>query len=60
MSLASLSSLVLCLQVSLEPSQVKHLSGAPLLGRLLAHPQCIRLNWEGLSGINALAYYEKS
>jgi hypothetical protein len=39
---------------------VKHLSDAPLKGRLLALPTDIRLGWKGLPGINALAYYEKS
>ncbi len=39
LSLASLSSLVYCLWVKPEPTRVKHISGAPLLGRLpgLAH-----------------------
>jgi hypothetical protein len=36
LSLASLFSLVLCLKVGLEPPHVEHLSGAPLLGTLLA------------------------
>jgi hypothetical protein len=38
---------------------VKDLSGAPLLGRLLALHANIRLSWKGLPGTNALAYYEK-
>jgi hypothetical protein len=33
------------------------LSGAPLLGRLLASPTTIRLGWKGLPGTNTLAYY---
>jgi hypothetical protein len=33
-----------------------HLSGAPLLGRLLALPTNIRLGWKGLPVENALAY----
>ncbi len=37
----------------------KHLSGAPLLGRLLAFLTNIRLCWKYLPGTNALAYYEK-
>jgi hypothetical protein len=39
---------------------VKHLSDAPLKGRLLALPTNIRQGWKGLLGIYALAYYEKS
>jgi len=38
---------------------VKHLSGAPLYGRLLALLANIRLGWKRLPGTNALAYYEK-
>ncbi len=37
-----------------------HLSGAPLQGRLMVSPTNIRLDWKGLPGTNALAYYEKS
>ncbi len=37
---------------------LKHFSGAPLKGRLLALPSNIRLSWKGLPGKNALAYYE--
>jgi hypothetical protein len=36
---------------------MKHLSGSPLEGRLLALPTKIRLRWKGLPGINILAYY---
>jgi hypothetical protein len=36
---------------------MKHLSGAPLLGRLPGLPINIRLGWKGLQG-NTLAYYE--
>ncbi len=43
-----------------ERTQVKHLSDAPLKGRLLALPTNIRLGWKGLPGTNILAYYEKS
>ncbi len=43
LSLASLSSLVECLQVRPNPTRVKHLSGAPLKGRLLALPTNIRI-----------------
>jgi hypothetical protein len=39
---------------------MKHLSDAPLYGRLLALLTNIRLSWKGLAGTNALAYYEKS
>ncbi len=38
LSLASLSSLLSCLRVRLEPTQVRHISGTPLHGRLLASP----------------------
>jgi hypothetical protein len=60
LSLASLSSLVKCLQVRPEPTQVKHLLGAPLQVRLQALSTNIRLGRKGLPGTNALAYYEKS
>ncbi len=39
---------------------MKHLSGAPLYGKLLPLPTNIRLSWKALPGTNALAYYEKS
>jgi hypothetical protein len=39
---------------------VKHLSGAPLKGRLLASPTNIRLGWKGWPGSSTLAYYENS
>jgi hypothetical protein len=38
---------------------VKHLSGAPLKGRLLALPTNNVLGWKGLQGANALAYSRK-
>ena len=38
---------------------MKHLSDAPLLGRLLALPTNNRLGWKGLIGVNTLAYYKK-
>jgi hypothetical protein len=60
LSLESLSWLVYCLQARLDPTRVKHFSGAPLLGRLLASPTNIRLGWEGWKGTNALAYFEKA
>jgi hypothetical protein len=41
-----------------EPTQVKHLSNAPLQGSLLASPQNIRLDWKGLPGTNTIAFYE--
>ena len=41
-----------------EPTRVKHLSGAPLYGRLLASSTNIRLGWKSLPGTNTLAYYE--
>jgi hypothetical protein len=48
LSLASLSSLVYCLYVWLELSQVNYYSVAPLYDRLLAIFTNIRLYWEGL------------
>ncbi len=39
---------------------MKHLSGAPLNGKLLALPTNIRLDWKGLPFANAIAYYENS
>jgi len=38
-----------------EPTQVKHLSSAPLKGRPLSLPANIRLDWKGLPGTNTLA-----
>jgi hypothetical protein len=35
---------------------VKHLSGAPLWGRLLAPPTKTRLGWKGLAGTNTIFY----
>jgi hypothetical protein len=37
---------------------VKHLSGAPIQGRLLAVPTNIRLSWNCLPGTNTLAYHK--
>jgi hypothetical protein len=45
------------LQVRPVLTQV-YLTGAPLLGKLLALPKNIRLGWKGLSGTNTLAYYK--
>jgi hypothetical protein len=39
---------------------VKHFSGAPLKGGLLASPTNICSCWKGLPGTNTLAYYENS
>jgi hypothetical protein len=39
---------------------VKPLSSDPFLGRLLALPTYIRLDWKGLQLTNAVAHYEKS
>jgi hypothetical protein len=36
----------------------KHISGAPLLDRLLALPINIRLYWKGLAGTNTVVYYK--
>ncbi len=44
--------------MKLEPTRVKHLSGAPLKGRLLASPTNIRLGWISLPRTNTLAYYK--
>jgi hypothetical protein len=38
--------------LAIEPTRVKHLSGAPLYGRLLASPTNIRLGWKGKPGTN--------
>ncbi len=43
---------------TVEPKGMKHLSDAPLLGRLLALPTNIRLGWQYLLETNTLAYYE--
>ncbi len=43
-----------------EPTQVKHLSGAPLLGIILTLPTNIRLGCKGLLVTNTLAYYKHS
>ncbi len=48
------------LLVRQDPTQVKHLSGAPLKGRLMALSTNNRLGWNGLLGANTLAYYENS
>ncbi len=42
-----------------SPTQLKHLSRAPLYGRLLASPTNIRLGWRGVPRTNTLAYYGK-
>jgi hypothetical protein len=36
---------------------VRHLSGAPLNGRLLALPTNTKLGWKGFPETNTLAYY---
>ncbi len=46
------------LQVRPKHTRVKHLSGAPLQGRLLTLPTNLRLGLKGLPGTNILAYYE--
>ncbi len=48
------------LWVRQEPTQVKHLSSAPLSDRLLAVSTNNRLGWKCLQGANALAHYENS
>ncbi len=54
---SSLSRIVQCFQVRQEPTQVKHLLGAPLKGRLLALPTKNRLGQKGFPVANHLAYY---
>ncbi len=58
LSLASLFGLIKCLQVTLELTRVKHLSGVTLYNRLLSLHANIRLGQKGLSRLNILAYYE--
>jgi hypothetical protein len=58
LSLASVSSIVDCLLVKMEPILLNNLSDAPLLGKLLALPTNNRLGCRGLPGVKALAYYE--
>jgi hypothetical protein len=58
--LARLSSLVLCMWVRPDPTQVKYLSGAPLLGKLMALLSNIRLGCKIFPGTNALADYDNS
>jgi hypothetical protein len=43
----------------MEPTRVKHLLGAPLLGMLLALP-ANKLGWKGLPITNTLAYWARS
>jgi len=57
-SLESISSIGKCVHVRQEPTQVKHLSGAPLKGRFLSLPSNNRLGWKGLPGANTLAHYK--
>ncbi len=52
LSPASFSNKVICLRVRPESTRVKHLSGGPLQGGLLASTTNIRLGWKGLSGTN--------
>jgi hypothetical protein len=47
-------------QIRLEPTRMKFLSAAPILGRLVALLTNIRLGWKDLPGISTLAYYEPS
>ncbi len=48
--------LVKCLRVKLEPTQVEHLSLAPLWGRLMALRASIKQGWKDLLETNAIAY----
>jgi hypothetical protein len=50
--------LVYCFRVRQEPTQVKHLSGAPLKGRLLTLPTNIRPGRKGLLWTNTVAFYK--
>jgi hypothetical protein len=60
-SLASFfARIVWCLWVREESTKVKHLSGAPLQGKLLALPSNNELGWKGLPGANTLVYYKNS
>jgi hypothetical protein len=43
-----------------EPISVEPLSDTPLLGRLLALSEMIRLGWKDLTRTNTLAYYKHS
>jgi len=43
------------LRIRPEPTGVKHISGVPLLGTLLALTKNIRPDWKGLPGRNTLA-----
>jgi hypothetical protein len=54
--LIGLYSQVLCMQVMLEFTPVKHLSGAPLWGKHLAFLTNITLDWKSQPGKNTLAY----
>ncbi len=57
LSLESLFSLVLLIQIKQEPAQVKYFSGSLLCGRLLALlANNNRLVWKGLPGTNPLAF----
>jgi hypothetical protein len=51
----ALSMRILCLQ---RPTPLKPVSGALLLGRLLASPKNIRLGWKSLSGTSTKACYK--
>ncbi len=48
--MASLCSQVYYLEIRPEPTQVIHLSGAPVKGRVLAFTTNIRLGWKGFQG----------
>ncbi len=50
----------LTFEVGWEPTQMKHLSAAPLYGKLLALPRNIRLGWKSLPGTNTLAFNKYS
>jgi len=45
------------LRVKVEPTWVKHFSGAPLHGKLLGVPTKIKPGWQSLSVANTLPYY---
>ncbi len=44
----------------IEPPQMKHLSSAPIQGKLLASRTIIRLGWKGLPRTKTVAYHDHS
>jgi hypothetical protein len=58
LSMESFSNLVQCFLVKQELTLLKSFSSAQLKGRLLALHTKNRLDWKGLPGTNAVAYYD--